>query len=364
MAILDGPDRKKLRDLLLPVFSVKQFDMLLSDALNLDRETITTAPGKEAIVFDVLTELNQDHRLPELVEAARKVRPRNPALYEFSRTYFGLGIVVSEEALQRMVVKTSAFLDVVALRESLATVERRIARISYPTAAGMMYGTCFLVGPSTVITNYHVIAPIKAKQATPADVKVQFDYKRLPDGKVDEGRFVALAGGEKWLIDDSPYAQADVTVSPATLPTLDELDYAVLRLAEPVGHEPVGKTSDPDAPVRGFIDLGKAAAASPAPGTSVFIVQHPKAEPLSLAMETQGMLDANGNQTRLRYQTNTEGGSSGSPVFDQHWTLIALHHGGDPDFSKFHHPQYNQGIPIHLIVQRLQAQQKYAELSS
>jgi V8-like Glu-specific endopeptidase len=78
----------------------------------------------------------------------------------------------------------------------------------------------------------------------------------------------------------------------------------------------------------------------------------------------QGMLAPNANQTRLRYKTNTESGSSGSPVFEQHWNLIALHHSGDPDFSKFHHPQYNQGVPIGLIVELLRKHEKYDALTS
>ena len=59
----------------------------------------------------------------------------------------------------------------------------------------------------------------------------------------------------------------------------------------------------------------------------------------------------NANGTRVRYATNTLGGSSGSPVFDLEWNLIALHHYGDPVYS--HPAQYNQGVPIHLIRERL-----------
>jgi hypothetical protein len=53
----------------------------------------------------------------------------------------------------------------------------------------------------------------------------------------------------------------------------------------------------------------------------------------------------------VRYRTNTEGGSSGSPVFDQNWQLVALHHAGDPSWVA----KYNEGIPISLILAQLKA---------
>jgi V8-like Glu-specific endopeptidase len=58
---------------------------------------------------------------------------------------------------------------------------------------------------------------------------------------------------------------------------------------------------------------------------------------------------------RVRYATNTLGGSSGSPCFNFDWDLIALHHYGDPSYN---HPKYNQGIPIGLIRERLRRQGK------
>jgi V8-like Glu-specific endopeptidase len=50
----------------------------------------------------------------------------------------------------------------------------------------------------------------------------------------------------------------------------------------------------------------------------------------------------------LRYTTNTQPGSSGSPVFDFEWNLVALHHLGDPAFDKLT-AEFNQGIPANAI---------------
>ena len=74
---------------------------------------------------------------------------------------------------------------------------------------------------------------------------------------------------------------------------------------------------------------------------------------MKLAIDTQSVIGVNANGTRVRYKTNTEGGSSGSPVFDMLWNLSALHHYGDPSYSS---PTYNQGVvPLHLMRLKIEA---------
>jgi hypothetical protein len=86
---------------------------------------------------------------------------------------------------------------------------------------------------------------------------------------------------------------------------------------------------------------------------ALFILQHPDGRPLELAIDTNAvtaLVPAQGSATRVRYRTNTEPGSSGSPCFSADWTLIALHHSGDPKYEKFGaKPEYNEGIPIAAI---------------
>jgi hypothetical protein len=108
------------------------------------------------------------------------------------------------------------------------------------------------------------------------------------------------------------------------------------------------------APPRGFVDTPGAAhdfVAKPA----MFILQHPDGEPLKLALDTQSVIAVNPNGARVRYRTNTEPGSSGSPCFDADWNLIALHHLGDRNWQN---PQFNQGIPFKAIVAHLEASGK------
>lgn len=81
------------------------------------------------------------------------------------------------------------------------------------------------------------------------------------------------------------------------------------------------------------------------------IAQHPDGKPLKLAVDTEAVIGVNAGQTRVRYATNTEPGSSGSPVFDLDWNLVALHHLGDPAYD--HPAAYNQGVPIDKIQARI-----------
>jgi hypothetical protein len=106
-------------------------------------------------------------------------------------------------------------------------------------------------------------------------------------------------------------------------------------------------------PRQGSADLLPALADAFQPGSSLFIVQHPRGRPMELALGTRALIGLNRNGTRVRYRTNTDHGSSGSPAFDLSWNLLALHHAGDPDYALAHTPEWNQGVPFHLITSRL-----------
>lgn len=59
----------------------------------------------------------------------------------------------------------------------------------------------------------------------------------------------------------------------------------------------------------------------------LYVIGYPGGRSLSFSIHDSVWLDFDG--TRLHYRTPTEGGSSGSPVFDQeNWTLLGLHHKG------------------------------------
>jgi hypothetical protein len=242
--------------------------------------------------------------------------------------------------LQRNVRPYLAKLDIRVWQSRLSQIERKVCRVELD---GNALGTGFLVGPDTVLTNWHVFEAAK-NQGKPERLGCRFDYEVLPDGTTQPGQLVMLQAAG--LLDSSPYSAAEATSKPDNpLPTAAELDYALLRLASRVGEQQV------EGAARGWIALPKAVLPLAA-DVPILIVQHPEGSPMKLAMDTQAVIGLNGNGTRINYRTNTDPGSSGSPVFSMDWDIVALHHSGDPAWVN---PTYNQGVPIELVRQRIEA---------
>ena len=294
-----------------------------------------TVPGA---AFNLIQASNAEGWTAQLITAARESRPWNPKLLKLGEDF---GLTAATAELERKVRDDLSYLDIVQWRESLGAIETRVCRVETPYEMG----TGFLVGPNLAITNYHVMEKVIADPRAADRVVLRFDFKQLSaGGVVNPGTEVRLA--KNWLIDSSPYSQADLLADPgARTPNRDELDYALLRIADDLGDQPVaGAKADPGTPKRGHL---RPETTYPFPKDDpIFIVQHPKAEPLKLALDTRSVIALNGNNTRVRYVTNTEKGSSGSPVFNERWELVALHHSGDRNIV----PVYNQGIPFAAIV--------------
>jgi hypothetical protein len=242
--------------------------------------------------------------------------------------------------LQRNVRPKLAKLDVQVWLERLIAIERRVCRIE---RQGAGLGTGFLVGPDTVLTNWHVVTGAIGEGKL-AELGCRFDYVARADGAQNPGVLMAL--GADSCLTHSSFSAAETTATPeAPPPTPQELDFALLRLTSSAGTQVVAGVQ------RGWIALPNAALPLPE-DAPLLIVQHPDGAPMKLAMDTQAVIGPNANGTRIKYRTNTDPGSSGSPCFSMDWDIVALHHYGDPNWQA---PLFNQGVPIHLIRQRIEA---------
>ncbi len=224
--------------------------------------------------------------------------------------------VPDEPDLEKRVFR-AGFSDIAQWRARLGQAERAVCRIEAP--AWRALGTGFLVGPDLVMTNRHVVEAMASQAAPP--LVVRFDFKLSPDGtRLREGQTFGVA--RDWLVASSPVAQ---------------LDFAVLRLAEPAGLKPTGGTAS--APPRGWITPRWRELE---PDETIFVIQHPQGDTLKLA---SGRYDSR-EPTRLRYRVDTEPGSSGSPCFTAQMELVALHRGSAEGLA-------NQGVPFDAIGQAL-----------
>jgi hypothetical protein len=301
---------------------------------------------------------------PSLVDHAAKVASMQPLLAAALAQRVDADLValaeqkgllpavpVAPSALQKLVRERSAFVDVRTWRMHLAEREAAVCRVEL-RANGMWrgMGTGFLVGPDLVMTNQHVVAPLLTAPPDADGLRFRFDFFTGVDGAVSEG-VLFLPATPEWLVASSPPSAADERADgELPEPTDDELDFALIRLAKPAGDLPVGG-DDPSVAGRrrGWLRvMTDAASTSLGDGAELLVLQHPDGEPLKLAFGSVTRLLAR----RVRYDTRTEEGSSGSPCLDAKLRLVALHHAGDPRYPGMRRGDYNQGIPIQRIAAR------------
>jgi hypothetical protein len=152
-------------------------------------------------------------------------------------------------------------------------------------------GTGFLVGPKLMLTNHHVVNSIEVARES----LCQFNFLTGPDGKVEAHMEFRLVPDELFLT--SPYEGG--------------LDYTFVSI------EPAAAAKF------GTVALERSAYVIH-PGTFANIIQHPDGRPQEIVLHDNEVVSDNG--TLLHYLSDTDYGSSGSPVFDNTWKLIGLHH--------------------------------------
>ena len=367
-----GTDFKVTREAILGAYSEDDLRITLRETMDVKFDNVVKPGSLTTRVFDLLEWAEQHGREAELIRATAATRPRNTKLQEVYAQY---GLAVPVELMRAGAVGTAGqtgfektvrdhipFADISLWREKIAAIEGRVCQITFRGAA---QGTGFLVGPQVVLTNYHVMEAVLTGQRPAAEVECVFDFKKLADGSTSRTP-VALHVTD-WNVDFSQYTAGEKAGNPDQgVPTTDELDYALVRLADPVGAKPWATNPGGGAANRGWVSLPAAPPDLTSP-MGLIIAQHPNGWPMKLGIDTTAINKAvqppmwlNANGTRVRYATNTEGGSSGSPVFDLNWHLIALHHYGDP--AQGHPAEWNQGVPIGLIRDRLARLNKAAAL--
>ncbi|MCU0907103.1 MAG: serine protease [Rhodobacteraceae bacterium] len=202
------------------------------------------------------------------------------------------GAVLSDAELE----KTFGAEDFVGLSFLVAglAAAQSVARVLWN---GAHLGSGFLVGPDVLATNNHVLSdPKRAERMT-----AQFGDASLPGGE-DGMVSVPLDPGAFFWTD----AALDITL--------------------------VALKPDPVLQTAGFHPLieeeGKIVN-----GDGVTVIQHPMGRPLSVVVHNSALLlveNAGERSDFCFYTTDTESGSSGSPVFSRRWEVIAVHRRGVP----------------------------------
>src|SRR5690606_36005169 len=181
----------------------------------------------------------------------------------------------------------------------LALVASRcVCRISVrgPSGGLLGYGTGTLVGPGILLTNNHVLE--HASDAALSEATFGFETGTSSSG---EERIVRFQPG-RLFITDVALDFTFVAVAPTDMHgrSIDDLGYIALNQEE-----------------------GKAIN-----GEYVNVVQHPNGGPKMFALRENRIIDVLANY--LHYAADTAPGSSGAPVFNDQFEVVALHHSGVP----------------------------------
>ncbi len=176
-----------------------------------------------------------------------------------------------------------------------AIVAESVGRITIQRSDGQSgFGSGFLVGPGLLLTNNHVLdSPEVASKSF-----VEFNYERLSDGHLDQVLRFKFAPGDLFLTDRN-------------------LDFTLLAVQDG------GGTLQRFGWNRLMAQEGKVIL-----GERLNIIQHPEGEYKQLALRENRLVDV--LEDFLHYHTDTSPGSSGAPVFNDQWEVVALHHAGVP----------------------------------
>ena len=270
-----------------------------------------------------------------------------------------------------MLEPSRGFTDVGQLLRQLGRVVNSVCQISYPLPGGITYGTGFLIGDSTVLTNWHVVEHVNAGNRQ--DVSLRFDFRTGPDGStVSPGVEYKLVDSESdWLIDHSAYDPLDKAIRTideerALDRSLENLDFAVLRVAGEPGKNPIGANTSQNAELRGCLSLSEAIDVPTDSELGIWCFQHPYENGQSLPQQVdwnKGILSGSSNKSRVWYDINTRPGSSGSPILTNKLQLCALHHAGGKDWPAPGQYLYNRGIPLVTIRELLTKRGKLGEIN-
>jgi len=157
-------------------------------------------------------------------------------------------------------------------------------------------GSGFLIEGGRILTNHHVIPDV----GTAEKAYIEFGYEENLDG--------TLRTACRFELDADPAAfRADA-----------KLDYCVVKVKE--------RSAEPFLKAWGVLPLELDARNTPKVGEHVTIIQHPAGGPKQIAVTANQVVNIFDH--RLQYTTDTMPGSSGSPVFNDAWKVVALHHAG------------------------------------
>jgi V8-like Glu-specific endopeptidase len=318
-----------LRDVLASLLPFRQDALPYLDAAGISWLTIDMGSNPITIWHNILTYANANEQVAGLVDAVLEKFPKNPHLLAYKQPEdedYNLGPDIKDtewkdaapvETLEKITGSVSTLLPISFLATGLR-MAKAVARVYIKRGSKAEVGTGFLLPGNVFVTNNHVIKDA----ATAAIAAIQFDYEESEDGnplavtafKLDPAKGFATSVADDWT----------------AIKVKDDAN-AEFGALEPVENIVVQKDD--------FVN----------------IIQHPGGRFKQIGLYHN--LVTFSNDKIVQYLTDTEPGSSGSPVFNSQWQLVALHHSGgmlrEPGSKQ--RLLRNEGININLVIEGLKA---------
>lgn len=268
--------------------------------------------GVKSAINDVVVRENARGKIEDVIGAARRASGDNPQLVALETAWIKTSAAEDKQRLEAMVLAELHYAPADEWGKRLNDSHRWVCRVEREADGGAL-GTGFLVADDLVLTNYHVMhGTVSPGSAQPAQVQLRFDAVGNASGRIAK-----VAAGQ-WLVAKSQPGNEEWGAG-AGDPTLTQLDFALLRLAEPVGQDVSGGTP------RGHVRIDDADISGQAL-QPVVVLQHPLGASLQICLGAFDQPNANG--TRLRHTATTQRGSSGSPCLSMDLKVVGLHNGG------------------------------------
>lgn len=287
----------------------------------------------------VIDEARKQDKVTELVQSVLQKYPDNPFLLTASQPEeinYMLGNKLDDEkdwrgiqqdTFEVLTSDVNTLLPVYFLARGIIC-SRSVAKVEIKRNGMTEVGTGFLckvsdAGELLFMTNSHVISNKNDISGT----KIIFDYEEDINGNTKASKSYSINPQGVWI--NSPKEKLDLSVFSLNADdTLKDYGYILLN-------EVTAKRND-------FVN----------------IIQHPGGQLKKIAIYHNTVTNVEGDY--IQYLTDTMQGSSGSPVFNSDWNVVALHHKGGA--TKANEPNYeinkyrNEGVCINKIISFIKQQ--------
>lgn len=332
------PDAQQLHATLTQLYPSGTQAAALAERAGLSPGLVFTEQSAYDVWTSILTEAGRQGLVGQVVEQVHNrlspsspVRPFLAALLagsppplaaEGEGAGAGSGFIYANDAVSEqeallyaddLTIFTSQLPTLISTLQRLVALAPAVCRLTVELGDSSQYGTAFRIGTEWLLTNWHVLHEARSGRRATA-VLAEFGYEaEVPD-----------AGGAA--------LPCDVTSIQAN----EENDWAIIRLAGVLSEEwPI-------------IPLTR--LARPLLRSATYIIQHPGGNAKRLGYVRNQVSYA--NERVVQYLTDTQGGSSGAPVFNAAGEVIAVHHlGGRPQTLLGKAPlKKNEGILVSRIL--------------